>query len=202
MKRINFRKGKKRRKDAEKSFFGRFWWFVWESPSVWSWVVDLILLYIIVKFIFFPVAGLIAGTSLPSVIVESESMHHAGNFEEWWQDFGPWYEQQGMSKEEITKWPYLNGIDKGDIIIVSGRIENSLKVGDVIIFNAGQAKPIIHRIIKIDNTAGTKGDNNIEQLSVEKIISEEKIIGKAIYRIPKIGWAKLFFVELVKAVKK
>src|SRR3989344_7839805 len=180
MRKINFWRGKRERKDTGKSFLGRFWWFVWESPSVWSWVVDLILLYIIVKFIFFPLAGLIAGTLLPSVIVESESMHHAENFEKWWQDFGRWYEQHDISKEEITKWPYLNGIDKGDIIIVSGRAKDSLKVGDVIIFNAGQAKPIIHRIIKIDNITSTKGDNNIEQLSAEKIISKENIIGKAI----------------------
>ena len=177
-----------------------FWWFLWESPSIWSWIIDLILLYILVKFIFFPVAGLIAGTSLPSVIVESESMHHSDSFEAWWQDFGSWYEQQNITKEDTEKWYLPNGIDKGDIILVSGRIENNLKVGDVIIFNANQAKPIIHRIIKINSTISTKGDNNADQLSVEKSIEKERVIGRAVYRIPKAGWAKLFFVEITNSL--
>jgi hypothetical protein len=53
-------------------------------------------------------------------------------------------------------------------------------------------------VIKIGDSISTKGDNNAGQLAVEKEISKEKIVGKAIFRIPKAGWAKLFFVEVGK----
>jgi hypothetical protein len=188
-------------KGQSKSFIKKFWWFVWESNSVWSWIVDLILLYILVRFIFFPSMSLIAGSSLPSVIVESDSMHHIGNFDTWWVNFGKWYEEHNISKQEFVKWNFPDGIDKGDIIIVYGRNKQNIEVGDVVVFDANQPRPIIHRVIKISDSAdsiSTKGDNNIEQLAVEKNVSYEKIIGKAIFRIPKIGWAKLFFVEIAK----
>ncbi|MFH0831341.1 MAG: hypothetical protein V1886_00530 [archaeon] len=191
-----------KKKSPEKGLIRKFWWFIWESPSAWSWIIDLILLYILVKFVFFPVAGLMAGTSLPSVIVESGSMHHSGNFEEWWNNFGSWYEEHNISINDAMNWQFTNGIDKGDIILVSGRIEGNLKVGDVIIFDAGQSKPIIHRVISISGNIGTKGDNNAEQLSAEKEIEKEKIVGRAIFRIPKIGWAKLIFVELANSLSK
>lgn len=186
----------------KKSVIIKIWNFIWESNSIWSWIADLILLYILVKFIFFPAMGLIVGSSLPSVIVESESMVHAGNFDMWWQNFGVWYEQHNITEQEIAKWPFLDGIDKGDIIIVYGRNKESFRIGDVIVFDANQAKPIIHRIIKISDSISTKGDNNIEQLSVEKNISYDKIIGKAVFKIPKVGWAKLVFVEALKGLFK
>jgi signal peptidase I len=183
-------------KKGGKNFAKEFWDFLWHSNSIWSWIADLVFLYVLVKLIFFPAMGLIAGTSLPSVIVESESMHHGGNFDVWWQHFSGWYLQNNITEQEVWRWPFLNGIEKGDIIIVSGR--SKINLGDVIVFDAGQSLPIIHRVIKIGDSISTKGDNNAGQLAVEKEISKEKIIGKAIFRIPKAGWAKLFFVEVGK----
>lgn len=187
-----------KKRGNEKNIFKRIWRFVWDSDSIWSWIIDLVLLYVLVKFVFFPVMSLATGASLPSVIVESDSMHHIGNFDMWWNNFGRWYEKNSISKQEIGKWPFLGGINKGDIIIVVGRNKEDIKVGDVIIFDAGQAKPIIHRVIKISDAVSTKGDNNIDQLSVEKSVPYNRIIGKAVFRIPKAGWAKLFFVEIAK----
>lgn len=201
MKRIKAKKEKKEVKKKPNSI-KKIWNFIWESNSIWSWIADLILLYLLINFILFPAVGLIAGSSLPSVIVESESMVHAGNFNEWWNNFGSWYENHNITKQETAKWSFHNGINKGDIIIVSGRNKESFKVGDVIVFDAGQAKPIIHRIIRISDSISTKGDNNIEQLSVEKNISYNKIIGKAVFKIPKMGWAKLIFVETLKGLFK
>ncbi len=203
MKKIKFHATYKEKKEQKqtKSFIKKFWWFVWESNSILSWIVDLILLYILVKFIFFPSMSLIAGSSLPSVIVESDSMHHIGNLDTWWVNFGRWYEEHNISKQEFEKWNFLDGIDKGDIIIVYGRNKQNIEVGDVVVFDANQPRPIIHRVIKISGSTdsiSTKGDNNIEQLAVEKNVYYEKIIGKAIFRIPKIGWAKLVFVEIAK----
>lgn len=180
----------------------RIWDFLWNSNSVWSWIADMVVLYIIVKLIFFPMAGLIAGTSLPSVIVESESMVHTSNFDGWWQSFGNWYIEHNFTKSQISSWPFRNGINKGDIIVLKGVKKSSLRLGDVIVFDAHQKRPIIHRVIRLEGMISTKGDNNRDQLSVEKEIPEDKIIGKAIFRIPKAGWVKLIFVEPINFIRK
>jgi len=149
-------------------------------------------------------------TPLPLVVVESGSMHHPGNFvgnvlgfksnfELWWQEKGDWYKERGIEKEEAESWPLRTGLEIGDIVLVTGR--GNLKVGDIIIFQAGQKHPLIHRIIKIKQENGkriysTKGDNNFGQLANEKNIPEDALIGKAVLHIPKLGWIKLAFVKI------
>jgi len=199
-------KGKKRKKPT--SPIGKAWDWIWHSDSILSWIVALALAFIIVKFIFFPILSFLLGTSLPLVVVESSSMEHPGSFlgnlfltessfDSWWQEKGDWYKEQGINKQTAETWPLKTGFDKGDIIIVSGRF-NPI-IGDVIIFNGNAKYPIIHRIIEVDeDTVATKGDNNSGQLSSEKSIDKEEIIGKAVFRIPKVGWLKLFFVEVWK----
>jgi len=192
-----------------KEAWGKTWHFLWHENSLASWVVSLILAFIIVKFIFFPLISLAFGTSLPLVIVESESMHHPGflgniagtrgYFNRWWDEKGAWYEEEGLNKSKFESWNLKNGLEMGDIVLVT-RASN-LKIGDVIIFNANQNHPIIHRIIDIKKKESgtyysTKGDNNPGQLSIEKEIHESQIVGKAIFRVPKLGWVKLGFVKL------
>ena len=193
----------------------KFWSWLWNSDSLLSWIVSLVIAFVIVKFIFFPVLSLTLGSSLPLVVVESSSMEHSktlagtltGNiigsensFELWWEEEGSWYQNKGITKEQAREWHLHSGFDKGDIMIVWGR-DKEPEIGDVIIFNANTEHPIIHRIVSITgNTIETKGDNNPAQLSVEKNISEDDIIGKAVFRIPKLGWIKLVFVEIKDAL--
>ncbi|MFH0831734.1 MAG: hypothetical protein V1886_02615 [archaeon] len=183
-----------------KTTWGKIWDFLWNSDSILSWIADLVLLYIIVKWIFFPALGFFLSTSMPSLIVESGSMIHQGNFDSWWENYGWWYTEQNITKAEVEKWPYHNGINKGDIVVLRGA--KNLNIGDVIIFDVGQRVPIIHRVIKNDTTISTKGDNNQGQLSVEGSISQKQIIGRTIFRIPKLGWAKLFFVDIFRGIFK
>jgi len=43
------------------------------------------------------------------------------------------------------------------------------------------------------------GDNNNGQLSIEKEINQEQLVGKAFFRItPSLGWGKLIFYESVR----
>ncbi len=187
-----------------------FWDWLWHSDSILSWVVALALAFVTVKFIFFPLLSLSLGTQLPLVVVESSSMEHPGSFvgnvigtenniEVWWEQQGYWYEGRDISISNAKDWPLRTGFDKGDIMLVWGRFEP--EIGDVIIFNANTQHPIIHRIVNIkdDGTIETKGDNNNAQLPMEKNIQEDAIIGKAVFRIPKLGWLKLVFVELFNA---
>lgn len=197
----------------------KFWNFVWKDNSVWSWLTALILAFIIVKFIFFPLLSLATGTALPLVVVESSSMHHSSNyienllltfggFSDWWNQYSDWYEDNNITKEEFSNFPLRTGFDKGDIMFVIG--DSSPEIGDVIIFEANQAYPIIHRVVNIQEINNqiiysTKGDNNNEpgraQLPIETSIKESQIIGKAVLRIPLLGWVKLVFVEIINAFR-
>jgi len=200
--------------------FSQFWNWLWHSDSILSWIVALALAFVVVKFIFFPTLSFLLATNLPLVVVESSSMEHpttfaggivggvtggaivdSNDFESWWQEKGSWYEQNNINKEDTKTWPLKTGFDKGDIMIVYGRFEP--EVGDVIIFNANTQHPIIHRIVSVQgDIIQTKGDNNDGQLPVEKSISKNELMGKAVVRIPKLGWVKLIFVEIARAFTK
>jgi signal peptidase I len=131
------------------------------------------------------------------------------NFDEYWKVCGEWYEKKGISKENFSEFSLSNGFRKGDIIIVWGRFEP--KAGDIIIFKPNKEsmapRPIIHRIISIkEGVIQTKGDHNPEQLTLsnnlyktdETNIKEEQILGKAIFKIPYLGWFKIIIVDILK----
>ena len=210
----------------------KFWNWTWNSDSWLSWVVALILIFVFVKFIFFPFLALIMGTILPLAGVESSSMDHQiteegskrlslcgkgyskdedhyVSFDEYWEKCGEWYEEREISKEKFSGFTLRNGFSKGDIIVVWGRFNP--EVGDVIIFKPNPEsmapRPIIHRIVGIDDgNIQTKGDHNAKQLTIgnniyrtdETNIKENQIIGKALFKIPFLGWPKIWLVELMK----
>ncbi len=192
-----------------------FWNWLWNSDSWLSYIVFLTIVFIFVKFLFLPGLGLIFQTSLPLAIVESSSMEHYAlkqaegvyeicgsmqnkysffNSESYWQTCGSWYKTNtNITQEDFKDFPFKNGFRKGDLIIIFGK--KDIQVGEVVIFNAGRNHPIIHRVISL-NPIQTKGDHNNGQLSEEKSINENQIIGVAVAKIPYLGWIKLFFVEL------
>jgi len=180
----------------------KIWHFLWQSDSALSWIIDLILALAIIKFIFFPLIGLILSSSLPLVAVESTSMIHEGNFDYFWDTHGDFYKQMNITKETFSEWKFKNGFNKGDVMAIQG--SDDYNVGDVIVFRViNQATPIIHRIIKKENEVySTKGDHNQYQLSYETSILKEQIVGKAIGRFPAIGWLKLVFTDAFKSIIK
>ena len=176
-------------------YLKKIWKFLQEDswPSL---LVTLLLAFVVIKFIFFPGLSLITGTSLPLVIVESCSMyHHEDGFENTFES--DVYEDYGISLGDTGNWIFQNGFSKGDVIFVVGA--RNIEVGDVIIFNEDVKYPLIHRVISAeDNIYSTKGDNyktNYGQRSSEKSITENRLIGKALFKVPFIGWAKLIFFE-------
>jgi len=153
------------------------------------------LAFVIIKFVFFPGLSFITGTSLPLVIVESCSMyHHEDGFDRTFES--DVYGDYGLSLADTGNWIFQNGFSKGDVIFVVGA--RNVEVGDVIIFNGGAQHPLIHRVVEADETYSTKGDNyktNAKQLGSEESISGEQVIGKALFKVPFVGWAKLIFFE-------
>jgi signal peptidase I len=190
-----------------KHYWNKFWFVVWKDNSVRGWIFSIIFIFVVIKFIFFPLLNLVTGTSLPLAIVESCSMYHDGNlfsnFDDWWERHDAKYSELGIEKSDFDDYKFKNGFNKGDILFIVGVNVEGVEVGDVIIFEANRQNPLIHRVISItensetgDRIFSTIGDNNNGQLPVEKSISSEQIVGKAISKpAPYVGWAKLIFFE-------
>jgi hypothetical protein len=204
---IKIKKGEEKRREHKlKKFFKKFWNVVWKDDSFKGWLISLLFIFVVIKFIFFPLLSLATGTNLPLAIVESCSMYHKGDllgsYNNWYEKHEAKYSELGITVEEFRDFKMKKGFNKGDILFIVGAKPEKIKVGDIIIFNAGTANPVIHRVIKIteDETGklffSTIGDNNYGQLPAEKSISEEQLVGKASLRIaPLIGWGKLVFFE-------
>ena len=82
-----------------KKLLKKTWYFIWEDDSIWSWIVNIILAFVLIKFIVYPGLGFVLSTSHPVVAVVSESMEHNMEFNEWWEQNKDWYIENGINKE-------------------------------------------------------------------------------------------------------
>ena len=185
-----------------KKFLKKLWYFIWEDNSVLSWVVNIVLAFILIKFLVYPGLGFVLATGSPVVAVVSGSMEHNSDFDSWWSEKTKQYELFNITQENFETFNFKNGFNKGDLMLLKGKSPEELKVGDVIVFRGGEADPVIHRIVskeEVGNQAifSTKGDNNANQLVYEKTITEERVLGKAIVRIPYLGYVKIAFSSLI-----
>jgi signal peptidase I len=195
-------------KKEARELWKKFWFLLWKDDSFKGWIFSLVILFIFIKFIFFPGLSLVTGTSLPLAIVESCSMYHKGNlfanFDSWWERHDEKYSKFTINELDFQDFILKNGFNKGDILFIIRANPEKLQEGDIIIFNANQKNPIIHRIIDIrengeERIFSTIGDNNKGQLSFENSVTEDMIVGKAVLRVaPYLGWIKLVFFEWQK----
>jgi signal peptidase I len=194
-----------------KGMLKKFWWFIWEDESIWSWIVNVILAFVLIKFIVYPGLGLILGTGYPIVAVVSSSMEHDGSFDDWWSLQDDWYTEFNIDVDEFRSYDFKNGFNKGDIMILYGAKPKNIELGEVIVFRSNRPDPIIHRVVKTwsdDNEYyfQTKGDHNpdsIQSIGLDETnIKGEQVIGKAVVRIPFLGYIKIWFVDLIKLFVK
>jgi signal peptidase I len=187
----------------------KVWKFIWEDDSIWSWMVNIILAFVLIKFIVYPGLGLLLGTTYPVVAVVSESMEHNEPFDEWWEHSKEWYEERDITKEKFSDYKLRNGFNKGDIIVLTEAKNDNTFNGDIIVFRSGKPDPIIHRVVTWWMEEGkkfymTKGDNyQTNRLPIrsaiidETRITENQVIGKALFKIPYLGYIKIWFVEFI-----
>lgn len=200
----------------------KIWHFIWYDDSIWSWIVNIVLAFLLIYFIVYPVLGAIFQTSHPIVAVVSGSMEHRYlgrgsshcgttmerfvSLDEYWNDCGQWYDNNDITKDQFRTFPFKNGFNKGDIMILAGKSPEKIAVGDVIVYNGRLKDPIIHRIVKTTQlgdtfTYKTKGDHNPSMDSID--IKQDITIGypkynkvsRATLRVPYLGWVKIWFVE-------
>ncbi len=164
---------------------------IWETLNTgWTGALFYCFLGIIVAFSVHQVSGLALGTGLPIVTVSSQSMV-----------------------------PTLN---VGDIVIIKG--EETYGTGDIIVFKGWESDPIIHRVVaaaegnnvaKLDGWNEmtdqfvaqmaygrgkiyiTKGDNNprCDQCVNRLPVEESEVYGKAVAKIPYLGWVKILVID-------
>ncbi|HLC22452.1 MAG TPA: signal peptidase I [Candidatus Nanoarchaeia archaeon] len=174
--------------------------FIFVEDSFLSWVVNFALAFLFVKFVLFPVLALALGTQLPLVAVISGSMEHEGMaFDQWWDTRGEWYLDKNISNQTFRSYSFFNGFDKGDVmVLINGE---NLVVGDVLVYSTSSYPyPIIHRVVAISEEGyEVKGDHNSDSDPV--IVSRDKVVGKALYRIPKLGWVKIWAVAIWEQFK-
>ncbi|MFH0701441.1 MAG: signal peptidase I [Candidatus Woesearchaeota archaeon] len=206
-----------------KVWMRKAWHFFWEEDSAWSWLVNIIVAFILIKFIVYPLLGLVLGTGFPLVAVISESMEHGlhdqiicgqvfddlqYSFDNYWKMCGSWYEQNGITKEQFKLFPFRNGFDKGDVIILWRANPSNIHLGDILVFQGNKPQPIIHRVVKDWQEEGknyyqTKGDHNSASLTGqngETKIGIERVYGKGLFRIPYLGWVKILVVDALSLV--
>lgn len=188
----------------------KLWYFLWYDNSVWSWIVNIALAFLLIKFVVFPGLGFVLGTSHPIVAVVSNSMEHDGAFDAWWAEQQQWYLLRNITRDQFEAFPFRNGFNKGDIMVLSGKDAGAIEEGDILVFGSGRANPIIHRVVRAWQSNGqhlfqTKGDHNGDSISggfVDELsIREERVIGVAVLRVPLLGWIKIWFVEFLELAK-
>ena len=185
--------------------FKKIWRFIWHDDTLLSWIINVILAFVLVKFILYPGLGLILQTTHPVVAVVSSSMAHDERFDKWWENAELCYAEFNINKNDFENYIMKNGFNKGDIMFLKSA--KNIEEGEIIVFNGNSNNPIIHRVVNInDGYYQTKGDNyrtncdSYVQLGETKI-EKKDIIGKAFLKLPYLGWVKIGFMELINAFR-
>jgi signal peptidase I len=196
---------RKKKTSKPKSELGKLWYFIWEDNSLLSWLVNILLAFVLIKFLVYPGLGLVLNTSHPVVAVVSNSMEHNDEFDKWWNSSQKLYGEYNITREDFINYKLSNGFNMGDIMVLRGSEPQALKAGDVIVFFGSEPDPIIHRVVDKWEENGkyyfrTKGDNNQGFVKDELRINEKQIVGKAWFRLPLLGYVKIIFTELLHLV--
>lgn len=174
------------KKKVPKTTWQKIWYFIWDDDSVWSWIVNVVIAFVLIKYLIYPGLGFAFGTTHPVVAVVSGSMEHkialdsrgnlnlcgtyyekkeAVDYDFYWDVCGSFYGNHNITKDQFSKFIFKSGFNTGDIIVLIGKNPDKIDIGDVIVFRSQQADPIIHRVIhkwkEGDKTYfTTKGDHN------------------------------------------
>jgi len=170
------------------------------KSSVKSFAYDVIYA-IVAVFIVFGIMYLILGPPFPPiVVVVSTSMLHENT--EW----KTWFEEHSLT---YTNFTFIDGFDKGDIIIT--KKANEINIGDVIIYERDSehyepnSAPIIHRVVGIISVKDWKFENYtgtldcIDEEQIEDAIERVKMCNnglRCIYKnFPKEGNFKFYITK-------
>jgi len=207
---INIREIKKIFRDVKRfkliKAFKRLISYSWYGEDFFSYIVFFLLVYLGYKIILTPLFLLFFKTKIPFNVIISESMeHHNLEFNKWWELNGLYFKKFNISKEEFEQFPFKNGLNIGDFVLILGKNKKDVRLGDIIVYHVnykGKEMDIIHRVIKIKKENGkicfeTVGDNNKGiQLPFERNIC--KIEGVLVFRIPYLGYPRYLIYRILR----
>jgi signal peptidase len=89
-------------------------------------------------------------------------------------------------------------LDVGDVVIIAKVSADTVKPDDIIQFREAEGVTTVHRVVKIQEIEGktvfiTQGDANSEPDA--NPVLPGNVVGKAVFNIPKIGWAAIAVKE-------
>jgi len=168
--------------------------WLWKGKSLASHLTFLVIAYLLLKFIAYP-AFLWAFGMNDIVAVLSNSMNHGETIN---HTFNDWLEFNGYNESVVESWPFINGLNMGDVVTV---MPGEVNVGDVIIYYYGN-NLIIHRVVNKTEFEGavyftTKGDANPASMNFEIAVPESKLLGKAGLQVPLLGWPRVLLYYLI-----
>jgi len=93
--------------------------------------------------------------------------------------------------------------DVGDIVIIDDVDPADIEIGDVIQYIREDKAIILHRVIEIEQDENgvyfiTKGDANND--ADTSPVLHQNVLGKAVFKIPELGWIQIYFKSLFKPV--
>ena len=92
----------------------------------------------------------------------------------------------------------------GDMLILKGIAPEDIQEGDIVVyFYPPMNRLIIHRVFEMydDGTFRTKGDNGITNSQPDRwIVQPEWVHGTPIFRIPYLGYPRIFLEKAVQMV--
>ncbi len=178
-------------------FLKKIWHFLWKEESLESYIAFIVVVFLFLRFAFFPTFLFVTGYSDVAAVVSS-SMERNELTE---HTFYRWLEQNDFDMEEVEEWPFLEGLDIGDVIFVRKVEPEDIQVGDVVLFYDGR-KQIVHRVIFIEEDGDqyyytTKGDANLRISEYETNISYELIRGKLVGKVPYLGYPRAIISYII-----
>ncbi len=185
------------KESSVKDMLKKTWHFLWEEESLTSYIAFIIIAFVVLKFIFFPSFLFVMGYSDVAAVVSGSMIHN--NVTE--HTFYNWLDFNDFNRSDVQKWPFLNGLNVGDVISVKKVPPKDIHVGDIILFYSDKGQ-IIHRVMYIQKQGNnyfytTKGDANPVIMELEKNIPYYEIKGKLVSKIPYVGWPKVIFSRIV-----
>lgn len=173
------------------------------------WVLELLLTLGILYFAISGAMILIFRTNSFWMAVISNSMAHEG--ETWRMYFEDerarraFFLAEGVpaipqTTYDTSSFPIQGGFERGDLVFIQGVSSPSeISVGDVLIIDRSphNPTPLTHRVLAVWEDNGevrftTKGDRNPYLIADDMVVLPEKIVGKVVFVVPKLGFFSLW----------
>ncbi len=177
-------------------------YITFKEESVEGYILFFLFAIILFKWIIPFFSSIFLGTDMPIYVIVTESMEHKDK-ERIKYTFYKFFQDRNIS---IDDFPFKNGLNRGDVVIVVGRDPRKIKVGDVVVYHPKYSKAVLlHRVIEKHCNGKCyftmKGDNNPFPLNYsflsEVNVPEDNIKGVVIFRIPYLGIPKVLLVDLI-----